>query len=118
MAAVASAREQGHVLLTTGRTLYTSIEGAALHSEDADKLHREEFLEVHPADAAALGLRDGDEVVLSGSGTELAVQAKVSGRVLEGVVFLPSYYNGGAVNRLLDRNGAATPVRLQVAAAV
>jgi predicted molibdopterin-dependent oxidoreductase YjgC len=118
VASAEDAREQGYALLTTGRTLYTSLEGAALHSEEADKLHREEFLEVHPADAAALGLRDGDEVVLAGNGTELAVHAKVSGRVMEGVVFLPSYYNGGAVNRLLDRNGAATPVRLQVAAAV
>jgi len=35
---------------------------------------------------------------------------------LEGVLFLPAYYDGGAINRLLDRTGAPTPVRIKVAA--
>src|SRR5205085_5393165 len=63
-APAADSSSSGDLLLTTGRTLYTSLEGAALHLPDADKLHREEFVEVHPADVSALRLRDEEEVTL------------------------------------------------------
>ncbi len=106
----------GELLLTTGRTLYTSLEGAAIRSADADKLHREEFVELHPADAAALRVRDGDEVTLATSSAELTLRCQISGRVLEGVAFVPSYYDGGSVMRLLGRDGAPVAVRVKVAA--
>jgi predicted molibdopterin-dependent oxidoreductase YjgC len=106
----------GTLLLTTGRTLFTSLEGAAVHSPDADKLHREEFVELHPADAASLGVKDGDEVTLATDRGELSIRVSVSGRVLEGVCFVPSHYDGGAVTRLLDRRGAAPRVRVRVPA--
>jgi predicted molibdopterin-dependent oxidoreductase YjgC len=107
----------GELLLTTGRTLFTSIEGAAIHSPDADKLHRDEFVELHPADAAATRVRDGDEVTLATSSAEMTLRCRVSGRVLEGVAFVPSYHDGGAVMRLLDRGGAPVSVRVKVATA-
>ncbi|MDE3095718.1 MAG: hypothetical protein KGK07_06935, partial [Chloroflexota bacterium] len=91
----------GELLLTTGRTLYTSLEGAALHLPDADKLHREECVELHPADAASLRVSDGDEVTLVSDHGELTLRCQVSGRVQEGAAFVPSYYDGGAVNALL-----------------
>jgi NADH-quinone oxidoreductase subunit G len=101
--------------LTTGRTLYTSLEGAAVRSGDADKLHREEFVELHPSDAASLGVTDGDDLLLQSDAGELAARVSVSARVLEGVAFLPSYYDGGAVTRLLDRTGAPARTRVRVA---
>lgn len=55
-----------------------------------------------PSDAAALR-------VSTDSG-------EISGRVLEGVLFLPAYHDGGAVSRLLARDGASAPVRVKVAA--
>jgi predicted molibdopterin-dependent oxidoreductase YjgC len=106
----------GQLLLTTGRTLYTSLEGASIHGPDADKLHREEYVEIHPNDAANLRISDDDEVTLVTDTGELAVRCKLSQRVLEGVLFLPAYYDGGAVTRLLDRTGAPVPVRVKVAA--
>ncbi len=106
----------GELLLTTGRGLYTSLEGAAIHSPDADKLHRDEFVELHPADAAAMRVRDGDEVTLATPSAELTLRCRVSARVLEGVAFVPSYYDGGAVMRLLGRDGAPVSVRVKVAA--
>ncbi len=117
--AVAVAAPQGAagtLLLTTGRTLFTSLEGAAIASPDADKLHREESVELHPADAAALRVGDGDEVTLVTDAGELSVRCRISGRVLEGVAFLPAYYGGGAVTRLLGRDGAPVAVRVKVAA--
>jgi hypothetical protein len=44
------------------------------------------------------------------------VRCKISQRVLEGVLFLPAYYDGGAVTRLLNRTGAPVAVRVKVAA--
>jgi hypothetical protein len=35
--------------------------------------------------------------------------------VQEGVAFVPYFYDGGAVNRLLSRGGAPVPVRIGVA---
>ncbi|MBF6599008.1 MAG: molybdopterin-dependent oxidoreductase [Dehalococcoidia bacterium] len=115
VSAASAAPAAGELLLTTGRTLYTSLEGAAIHAPDADKLHREEFVELHPADAAAMRIADEDEVMLVSAHGELTLRCKISGRVQEGVAFVPVYYDGGAVNRLLAADGAPAGVRLNVA---
>jgi predicted molibdopterin-dependent oxidoreductase YjgC len=110
-----AARAEGTLILTTGRTLYTSLEGALIHDPDADKLHREEFVEIHPNDASSLHINDEDELTLATEAGELSVRCKVSARVREGVLFLPAYYEGGAVTRLLDRTGTPVLVRVKVA---
>jgi predicted molibdopterin-dependent oxidoreductase YjgC len=115
IAPAAAPSPNGSLLLTTGRTLFTSLEGAALHALDADKLHREEFVELHPADAAALRIDDESEVTLVTAHGELSIRAKISDRVLEGVAFVPYYYDGGAVNTLLGRSGAPVAVSVKVA---
>ncbi|HKZ50567.1 MAG TPA: molybdopterin-dependent oxidoreductase, partial [Dehalococcoidia bacterium] len=127
------------LLLFTGRTLYTSLEAAAIGSPEADKLHREEFALIHPADAAALGLAVGRAVGPGGSGTtgravgpggvgiegaevalvngqaRLVLRAKLTEEVLPGTVFVPLYYGGGAVTALLhgpQADWGVAPVRL------
>jgi len=116
VAAAAPKTADGELLLTTGRTLYTSLEGAAVRSPAADKLHREECVELHPADAASLRVKDGDEVALVTARGELSLRCAVTDRVPEGVAFVPSYHDGGAVMRLLGRDGAPTGVKVKVAA--
>ncbi len=118
VAPAAAPLAEGEFLLTTGRTLFTSLEGAELRQADADKLHREEFAEIHPADAARMRISDDDEIALATAQGEFAVRCKISGRVQEGVVFVPSYYDGGAVMRLFARDGAAVAVRVKVATPV
>jgi predicted molibdopterin-dependent oxidoreductase YjgC len=105
----------GEFVLCTSRTLYTSLEGASIHAADADKLHREEYVEIHPADAAAMRIDDGGDVSLFADGGELRLRCKITARVQEGVVFVSSYYDGGAVMALLNRNGRPQPVRVRVA---
>ena len=112
----AAVTDDGSLLLTTGRTLYTSLEGASIHDPDADKLHREEFVEIHPADAANLRINDEDDLTLVTDTGGITVRCKISARVLAGVLFLPAYYDGGSVTRLLDRTGAPPRVRVKVAA--
>jgi len=110
-----AAAANGMVLMTT-RTLYTSLEGAALHAPDADKLHREEFVEIHPADAAAAGIRDEDVITLASDAGEVAVRCKISARTPEGVMHLPAYFDGGAVMRLLAGDGRPVAVRVRAPA--
>ncbi|UCH86779.1 MAG: molybdopterin-dependent oxidoreductase [Dehalococcoidia bacterium] len=105
------------LVLTASRTLYTSWEGAAIHSPEADKLHREEFVEMNAADAAGLGVEDGQEVILANERGELTIRVKISDSVLPGSVFVPLYYDGGAVTALLGHeDGALARVRIAVRA--
>jgi predicted molibdopterin-dependent oxidoreductase YjgC len=108
------AAANGGLVLMATRTLYTSLEGAELHSPDADKLHREEFVEIHPADAAALRINDEDTITLTANADEVDVRCKISARVAEGVLHLPAYYDGGAVMRLLGREGRPATVQAKV----
>ncbi len=108
----------GEMALLTGRTHFTSYEAAAIHSPEADQLHREEFVEINPADAAALGVDEGAEVRLASDRGELVIRARLSERVAQGSAFVPLYYDGGAVLRLIGREGdaaGATPVRISAA---
>ena len=102
-------------LLSTGRGLYTSYEGAALHSPEADKLHREEFVEMSPADAAALGLADGDEVVLRNGAGELTIRVRLTEAVQPRMLYVPLYYDGGAVSALFEDDSAVTRVQVALA---
>jgi len=109
---VASPHGEGF-LLSTGRSLYTSYEGAALHSPEADKLHREEFAEMNPADATALGLADGDGAVLRNGAGELTTRVRLTEAVQPRTLYVPLYYDGGAVSALFGDDSAVT--RVQVA---
>jgi predicted molibdopterin-dependent oxidoreductase YjgC len=115
--AAGEAPAEGLLTLITGRSLYTSLEGAALRSPEADKLHREESVEINPADAAALGVRQGEEVVLVNGSAELAVTASITAVVPPGVLYVPLYYGGGAVTALFPPDDGR-PLLPQVRVAV
>jgi predicted molibdopterin-dependent oxidoreductase YjgC len=104
------------LVLTTGRSLYTSWDAATIHSPEADKLHREEFVEVNPLDAARLGLQEGQEVALADGRSEVVIQVHVTDAVQPGVVFVPLYYDGGAVTALFARDGLLPRVKVAVRA--
>ena len=117
VSAAGEAPAEGRLTLITGRSLYTSLEGAALRSPEADKLHREESVEINPADAAALNVRQGEEVVLVSGSAELAIAASVTEAVPPGVFYVPLYYGGGAVNALIPSDDGR-PLLPQVRLAV
>jgi predicted molibdopterin-dependent oxidoreductase YjgC len=103
--------------LVTGRSLYTSLEGAAIRSPEADKLHREESVEINPVDATALNVCQGEEVVLVNGDAELALAASITDAVPPGVIYLPLYYGGGAVTALFPPDDGQ-PLLPQVRVAV
>jgi anaerobic selenocysteine-containing dehydrogenase len=84
-------------------------EAAAIHSPEADKLHREEFLEINPEDAAALGIGQNRPVVVRNGSHEVTLSAALTDAVAPGSVFLPLYYEAGLVNRLLAADTSELP---------
>jgi len=117
VSAAGEAPAEGRLTLITGRSLYTSLEGAALRSPEADKLHREELVEINPADAAALSVRQGEEVVLVSDSAEVAIAASVTEAVPPGVLYVPLYDGGGAVTTLFPPDDGR-PLLPQVRVAV
>jgi predicted molibdopterin-dependent oxidoreductase YjgC len=112
-----SGAEQGEILsLLTGRTLYTSLEASSLHKKDADKLHREEFAELSPADAERLGVHDGQLVTLASDLGSMNIRAQVRDSTQTGSVFVPFLFDGGAMTALVpsDQDGALPGVRVTV----
>lgn len=105
--ATPAAAPEGLTLLT-GRSLFTSWEGASIRSEEADKLHREEAVVINPADAEAAGVRMGDTVVLTDGTSEVRIAVRLDAGVAPGTVYVPQYYDGGAVLSLFPLEGATT----------
>ena len=110
--------DNGGFTLTTGRGLYTSYEGAAVHSPEADKLHRDDSVKMHPDDASELGVAAGDEVVLrrtdpSGNASaELRAPVAITEAVQPKMLYLPLYYDGGAITALFDADAAVARVEV------
>ncbi len=104
-------------LLTTGRGLYASYEGAAIHSPEADKLRREEVAEIHPDDARELDIAEGQKVTLRGNGAELTLPARLTDAVQPRTVYVPFYYDGGALTSLFAAGQAAAAISVSAARA-
>jgi predicted molibdopterin-dependent oxidoreductase YjgC len=66
------------------------------------------FVEIHPEDAATLGIAHGDKIEVSSRRGSIEVVAEVNGRCDKGMVFIPFHYSEAAVNRLT--NAAFDPV--------
>ncbi|MCH7617023.1 MAG: hypothetical protein IIB18_04075, partial [Chloroflexi bacterium] len=79
---------------------------------EADKLHRDDSVKMHPDDAAALGIAAGDEVVLRGRGAELRAPVAITAAVQPKMLYLPLYYDGGAVTALFDADATVAPVEV------
>ena len=112
--AAPAAGEGAALRLIADRSLYTSWEGASLRSGEADKLHREESLLIHPRDAEALGVHTGDALALASGPHEVRIAARLDDGVAPGVAYAPRYYDGGALTALFPLRGApggAAPVR-------
>ena len=62
----------------------------------------EAVLEIHPEDAAALGVRIGNRVTVSSRRGSVVARARVTERTPSGSVFLPFHYAEAAANLLTN----------------
>lgn len=96
-------------ILTTGRLLFHYHTGTM--TRRSPSLAREidkAFVEVNPRDASGLGIREGERVRVSSRRGSVEVEAKVTDRVGEGVLFMPFHFAEAAANLLT--NTAVDPV--------
>lgn len=96
-------------ILTTGRVLYQYHTGTMTRKvPDLNYLRGQELAEINPADAEALGLSDGDRVLVSSRRGQLQVHAKVTEKSPPGVVFMTFHFAETPTNVLT--NPALDPV--------
>ncbi|HEU4480391.1 MAG TPA: molybdopterin-dependent oxidoreductase, partial [Actinomycetota bacterium] len=86
--------------LFSGRMIYD--EGTMISKSAALRaIQRKPFVELNDHDAKALGISDGDEVVVEGAGASLTLTARVDG-VAKGTVFVPYDQVGAPANSLMS----------------
>jgi predicted molibdopterin-dependent oxidoreductase YjgC len=117
-AAAASNGRGGAFTLSASRGLYTSYEAAATHSKDADRLHREDSLKMNPTDAAALGLASGDVVTVRNAQASFAAPVEITAAVQPKMLWIASYYDGGAPAALFAADSPVASVEVSPIAAL
>jgi formate dehydrogenase major subunit len=75
------------LILTTGRILSQYNVGAQTRRTENSLWHKEDVLEIHPIDAENRGVVDGDLVKLESRSGDVALRAKISDRMPQGVVY-------------------------------
>jgi len=75
------------LILTTGRILSQYNVGAQTRRTHNGDWHDEDVLEIHPSDAEARGVRDGQWISVRSRKGEITLHAKISERMQPGVVY-------------------------------
>ena len=90
-------------ILTTGRILYQyHTRTMTGKSDDINRIAGRSFVEIHPTDAAKKGIAQGDQVKVASRRGEVIVEARVTERVSEGVIFMPFHFAEAPANRLTN----------------
>ena len=92
------------LLLTTGRVLSQYNVGAQTRRTDAVAFHREDRLEMHPADAEVRGIEDGGWVGLKSRAGETVLRAEVTERVQPGVLYTTFHHPESGANVVTTDN--------------
>jgi predicted molibdopterin-dependent oxidoreductase YjgC len=93
--------ERGSALtLTTGRVLEHYNDGSMTRRSRSLLLVSGDALEIHPDDAAARGITDGETVTITSRHGEARARARVTTRSAPGVVFLSFHFPETGANRL------------------
>lgn len=88
-------------ILTTGRTYFHWHTGSMTRRTHLlDREERRPFVEINPLDAAACGIRNGEQVTVASRRGAITVWAKITETALPGVLFMPFHFVEGAANAL------------------
>jgi predicted molibdopterin-dependent oxidoreductase YjgC len=89
--------------LNTGRVLYHWHGGTLTRASALTQIWPECTVEMHPNDAARLGLETGDWVDVASRRGQITARLMVTGRSPEDVVFIPFHFAEAAANMLTDQ---------------
>jgi predicted molibdopterin-dependent oxidoreductase YjgC len=96
-------------LLTTGRLLYQFHTGTMTRkSQDLEEICPKGYIEINPADAKALAIKDGEELKVSSKRGSINIDSKVTEKVPKALVFIPFHFAEAAANVLT--NPALDPI--------
>jgi len=88
------------LVYTTGRNLFHWHTGSVTRKTDLELPASEAVAEVNALDAEPLGIADGDWIFVETRRGKIRCRAAFSGKVPEGVVFVPMHYEEAAANSL------------------
>lgn len=89
--------------LNTGRQMYHWHTGTMTRrSQGLDSREPQPIVEMHPGDAAALGVEDGDMVRVASRRGEVILGVRTSVRQAPGQLFIPMHYREAAANLLTN----------------
>ncbi|MDK9558453.1 formate dehydrogenase subunit alpha [Marinobacter sp. M216] len=86
------------LLLTTGRILSQYNVGAQTRRTENSQWHHEDVLEIHPSDAELRGVHEGDWLGVSSRVGQTVLRARISERMLPGVVYTTFHHPGSGAN--------------------
>ena len=90
-------------MLSTGRILYQYNACAMTDKTPGiNEIANESFIEVNRADAAALGIEDGERVRVSSRRASIETQARVSDKTNPGQTWMPFHFQDGNSNWLTN----------------
>ena len=90
-------------ILNTGRQMYHWHTGTMTRRSFAlDARESTPTVELNPADAAEMGVSDGDTIAISSRRGRINIAARISGRVARHQVFVPMHYREAAANLLTN----------------
>ena len=92
------------LILTTGRILSQYNVGAQTRRTENNLWWDEDVLEIHPSDAEAQGVRDGQWVSLKSRKGEITLRAKHSDRMAPGVVYTTFHHPETGANVVTTDN--------------
>src|ERR1700694_167071 len=90
-------------VMNTGRTLYHWHTGTMTRrASGLDSREPPAIVEIHPADAAELGVHEGELVRLTSRRNSMVTACRISDRVARGQVFVPFHFREAAANLLTN----------------
>ena len=90
-------------MLNSGRQMYHWHTGTMTRrSHGLDSREPVPVIEIHPDDAASLGVADGDTVRVASRRGAIMIGVRISNRQARGQVFIPMHYREAAVNLLTN----------------
>ena len=95
--------EEYPFLLTTGRLMFHWHTGTMTRrSEKLEQEVPEAYMEMHPDDAAQIGLNGNDRVKVASRRAAIELAVRVTDRIRPGVVFIPFHFAEAAANALTN----------------
>jgi formate dehydrogenase alpha subunit len=108
----APAAKEGYPFQLISNNHMFHIGGYSQHAPSLVEIGPECIAEIHPEDAAELGVGEGDRIAVTSETSEVEVPVRLSGVSPRGTVYIPKNWPQTPVNRL--RNGEEGPVSVRV----